>query len=319
MLTCYMCGETKPQAEFAFADMARGTRQRHCRKCQAAYRRAHYLANRDDYIRREIARMAGYRAENRVLLLAYLLSHPCVDCGESDPVVLDFDHRDPSLKRSEVGRLASRKPWADVLAEIGKCDVRCANCHRKRTARQFGWGKLARVASSNRTHVERVAPVTEHLELWPAMTDPPRRCCSCGETKPADQFAVKDRSRSIRATKCRACQRAYSREHYRRNRQAYLARAATRRKTDREENRQRIFDHLVEHPCVDCGQTDPIVLDFDHRDRTAKRGTISRLARQVSWAVLELEIARCDVRCANCHRRRTAEQFGWSKLQEQTA
>ena len=148
MLTCYMCGETKPVADFAFADMAKGTRQSHCRKCQAAYRHAHYLANRDDYIRREVARMAGYRDANRPLLLAYLLDHPCIDCGEADPVVLDFDHRDPSTKRDEVARLANTRPWPQLLAEIGKCDVRCANCHRRKTARQFGWKKLLRSATA---------------------------------------------------------------------------------------------------------------------------------------------------------------------------
>jgi hypothetical protein len=132
VLTCYMCGETKPEAEFAFADIAKETRQRHCRKCQAAYRRAHYLANRDAYIALEVARMSGYRVANQALLLAYLLEHPCVDCGVTDPVLLDFDHRDPSSKRSEVGRVANTKPWPQVRAEIEKCDVRCANCHRRR-------------------------------------------------------------------------------------------------------------------------------------------------------------------------------------------
>jgi hypothetical protein len=97
VLTCYMCDETKPVADFAFADMAKGTRQSHCRKCQAAYRRAHYLANREEYIRREVARIAHYRVENRALLIAYLLAHPCVDCGRTDPVILDFDH--PDLRR----------------------------------------------------------------------------------------------------------------------------------------------------------------------------------------------------------------------------
>jgi len=91
--------------------------------------------------------MAGYRIENRALLLAHLLGHPCVDCGETDPVLLDFDHRDPASKRKEVGRLAATKPWPQVLAEIAKCDVRCANCHRRRTARQFAWGKLTRLVT----------------------------------------------------------------------------------------------------------------------------------------------------------------------------
>ena len=110
MLTCYICGETKPEAEFAFADMAKGTRQRHCRKCQAAYRHAHYLANRDDYIRREVTRMAGYRAANRPLLLAYLLDHPCVDCGVSEPVVLDLTTAIRPLSGTRSLGLPTRNP-----------------------------------------------------------------------------------------------------------------------------------------------------------------------------------------------------------------
>ena len=60
---------------------------------------------------------------------------------QPDIIVLDFDHRDPSAKRHNVIVLAMHKPWSRVLLEIVKCDVRCANCHRKRTAQQFGWRK----------------------------------------------------------------------------------------------------------------------------------------------------------------------------------
>ena len=43
--------------DFAFADLLSGKRQSHCRRCQATYRRQHYLANRDEYIEREAARI----------------------------------------------------------------------------------------------------------------------------------------------------------------------------------------------------------------------------------------------------------------------
>jgi hypothetical protein len=316
-----MCGEAKPEADFAFDDMAKGTRQRHCRKCQAAYRRAHYLANRDTYIRREVARMASYRDANQVLLLAYLLAHQCVDCGEADPVVLDFDHRDPSSKRSEVARLAATKPWTQVLAEIDKCDVRCANCHRRRTARQFGWKKLTRTASAIETLDAEIrrSVNTAAESLFPAPADATRVCCTCGRSRPLEEFAVKNKQRGTRRTKCRSCQAAYAREHYRRNLPSYLQRAAARRKRDRENCRQGMFDYLIDHPCVDCGEADPIVLEFDHRDASLKRESISRMVGNRTWATVEREIAQCDVRCANCHRRRTAQQFGWAKLQEESA
>ena len=74
----------------------------------------------------------------------FLLAHPCVDCGETDPMVLEFDHVDSTTKRHHVGSLArAGYPWSAVLAELDKCEVRCANCHRKRTAQQFEWPKLA--------------------------------------------------------------------------------------------------------------------------------------------------------------------------------
>jgi len=77
-------------------------------------------------------------------IFRYLVEHPCVDCGQSDVLVLEFDHRDPSDKLKHVALLAMTKRWPNVLKEIDKCDVRCVNCHRRRTAQQFGWHKSAR-------------------------------------------------------------------------------------------------------------------------------------------------------------------------------
>ena len=133
-----MCHEWKPEAEFAFRSIKTGKRQSHCRKCHAAYRREHYLRTKPTYIQNERVRMRERRRQNRILLYEYLLGHPCVDCGELDPVVLDFDHRDPTVKRDEVSKLAARQAWSTVLQEIAQCVVRCASCHRKRTASSTG-------------------------------------------------------------------------------------------------------------------------------------------------------------------------------------
>ena len=59
---------------------------------------------------------------------------------------MDFDHRDGRTKRYTVGAMATRS-WRTVAAEIAKCDVRCANCHVRRTAEMFKWRKAALVAS----------------------------------------------------------------------------------------------------------------------------------------------------------------------------
>ena len=61
--------------------------------------------------------------------------------------------------------------------------------------------------------------------------------------------------------------------------------------------------------CVDCGEADPVVLDFDHVGE--KRGSVPRLAQfGHSLATLEAEIAKCEVRCGNCHRIRTLAGTG---------
>ena len=58
---------------------------------------------------------------------------PCMDCGNKYPYfVMDFDHRDPSLKKFNISQSLNRSN-KDVFEEIAKCDVVCANCHRLRT------------------------------------------------------------------------------------------------------------------------------------------------------------------------------------------
>lgn len=63
----------------------------------------------------------------------YLGTHRCVDCGESALVVLEFDH----VRGQKVGAISwmvsAGYPWAKIAAEIAKCEVRCANCHRRVT------------------------------------------------------------------------------------------------------------------------------------------------------------------------------------------
>lgn len=139
--TCSACHLSKPTSAFSFSDRRTGALNWYCRPCHAAYRRAHYLANKADYVRRAVTQVRARREQNRREVLRYLATRGCVDCGRSDPVVLEFDHRDPREKLMNIGDMIVSKRWARVLAEIEKCDVRCANCHRRRTARQFDWPK----------------------------------------------------------------------------------------------------------------------------------------------------------------------------------
>lgn len=99
------------------------------------YKHEWYLRNRDHQIAQVRMNHDRTTRENQDRAWEYLGHHPCVDCGESDPVVLQFDHlRD---KRKNVSHMLSGGfTWATIRAEIDKCDVRCANCHRRKTARE---------------------------------------------------------------------------------------------------------------------------------------------------------------------------------------
>lgn len=136
-------------------------------------------------------------------------------------------------------------------------------------------------------------------------------CSKCKNDYPApleDHFnrsnVKKDGFQSI----CRLCSNLKSSAHYQNNKQDY----ADNRDSRRQLLLQFTYDYLASHPCVDCGETDPIVLEFDHlRDKTAG---ISKMVHDVrSFSAIEAEIAKCEVRCANCHRRKTAKDFEWYK------
>src|SRR5688500_8014925 len=92
MKRCGRCGEVKPLNDFAWRRKEKGQRHNYCRPCHAAYHREHYLANRKRYIDQAAAQKQALRVERTKYLIEYFKTHPCADCGEADPVVLDFDH-----------------------------------------------------------------------------------------------------------------------------------------------------------------------------------------------------------------------------------
>jgi 5-methylcytosine-specific restriction endonuclease McrA len=110
----------------------------------AEYNRAHYLANRELYIRRARRRAETVRRERMAYLVQYFRAHPCVDCGEPDPLVLEFDHLGDKLFSIAEG--LRDRAWQAILDEIAKCEVVCANCHRRRTAHRAGYARAVALA-----------------------------------------------------------------------------------------------------------------------------------------------------------------------------
>jgi hypothetical protein len=106
----------------------------------AAYNREHYRANRELYIERARQRKPVVLRERMAFLIKFFQSHPCVECGEADPLVLEFDHLADKIFNIAEG--IRDRSWQSILDEIDKCDVVCANCLRRRTARRAGFARF---------------------------------------------------------------------------------------------------------------------------------------------------------------------------------
>src|ERR1700676_4030232 len=143
MKQCTGCGELKPIERFFFKNGVTGRRHARCKLCQQAYWREYYHRS-PGLKRRQVDRNFWYRRRNRAFMNAYLQDHPCVDCGLANPLLLEFDHVS-GTKRAAVSTLVRGSATIrTILEEIAKCEVRCANCHRLRTA--LSWPKQTRQA-----------------------------------------------------------------------------------------------------------------------------------------------------------------------------
>ncbi len=130
--------------------------------------------------------------------------------------------------------------------------------------------------------------------------------------KPLDSFGIYKQSKDGKLSKCKECKRKYDKEYYLKtiNKRRSKKRITQKAITDR--NSQFTWNYLKKNPCIDCAEPNPVVLEFDHREPKNKVDSVSNLSRShCSITRLSLEIKKCDVRCANCHRIKTAKQFGW--------
>lgn len=127
---CKLCLEVKDAEHF---DISRKKLLAICKPCRRQRNRSYYITRRIDI---------------KEWLFDYLSENPCIDCGESDPMRLEFDHR--GAKRFDIGKslVGKSKNLTDIQTEVAKCEVRCANCHKVKTHKEQNTWKY-------RMHLER--------------------------------------------------------------------------------------------------------------------------------------------------------------------
>lgn len=141
MKTCTHCLLDKDISEFSKKKSTSDGLQYICKECHSLYLKGHYLNNKNYYKSKAIIRNKKVKPQLLQYAINYLKKNPCIDCGEHDPLVLEFDHVRGQKSKAISDLIGDGVSEKRLQEEIEKCEVRCCNCHRRKTAKQLGWYK----------------------------------------------------------------------------------------------------------------------------------------------------------------------------------
>lgn len=137
---CNGCKKVLPLSNFSkagFENNKHGKKQAYASRCKACKSLEYKTSISDPNVRKQLNERAGIlNMLQKTNVMKYLATHPCIDCGETNRIVLEFDHVRGDKFMAISTMIVKRYPWEDILIEIGKCDVRCANCHTIKTAKE---------------------------------------------------------------------------------------------------------------------------------------------------------------------------------------
>ncbi len=143
-----------------------------------------------------------------------------------------------------------------------------------------------------------------------------KTCSKCRVRKHTTEFAVKGKYKDDSIKKqacCKECNKKYQKEHYKKNKAEYKRKAVLSNRKIRKDIGLYVWNYLLDHPCIDCGEEDPVVLEFDHVRGKKDKAISALMSNGISKEKLKKEILKCDIRCRNCHQRKTAKELGWYK------
>lgn len=141
-----------------------------------------------------------------------------------------------------------------------------------------------------------------------------KACSKCKINKNINNFCKSSKNKDGLQSWCKECVSSARMKRYYENYDLERSRGNERNKKAYINNMRKIFSILEKNVCVDCGESDPIVLDFDHNDPLEKNFNISESARKFyNFDKIQKEIDKCTIRCSNCHRRKTAKENNWYK------
>lgn len=133
MKLCTKCAVLKVESEFP--TRRNGKTHSYCLLCQRQYSKLHYAEHKLKHNESRAKRNKSHRLSVRKLIQA-IKDHECTDCQKKFGYwVMQFDHV-RGVKKFDIGSFGWRSE-VEVLAEIAKCELVCANCHADRTHRRL--------------------------------------------------------------------------------------------------------------------------------------------------------------------------------------
>jgi hypothetical protein len=138
-----------------------------------------------------------------------------------------------------------------------------------------------------------------------------KRCDHCKQEKDITEFNWKFKALGIRHDTCRECMKWFAKRYFKGSaHDEHLRNVKERKKAARIFAREYVWNYLTTHPCEQCGESDPRVLEFHHVGEKEK--TISHMVGE-GYAVerIQQELDKCQVLCSNCHRKLTMDERGW--------
>jgi hypothetical protein len=134
MKTCSRCKTSKPYTDFNKESKSKDGYQYQCRQCKAALHQEHH-AQRIESIKASQQKRVDAA---RTYVVQWFQTHPCVDCGNTDIRVLEFDHVSGQKVKGVARLVRDGYTLETVKREIAKCEVRCRNCHTIKTYERLG-------------------------------------------------------------------------------------------------------------------------------------------------------------------------------------
>lgn len=140
-----------------------------------------------------------------------------------------------------------------------------------------------------------------------------KKCTICLLEKLIDDFYI--RKNGYVEPNCKDCSRERARVFYKNNKTKCISKSILYRSQNQKISREYVFDYLTTHPCIDCGENNILTLEFDHIKNHDKKHFISSMIIQgYHLNKIKKEIDKCEVRCANCHKIKTAKQQKWYRF-----